>query len=147
MSLNQFRHPEFRPGQTVISIAHHPPEISPGTMAVIVRPWCGTLCAVQAPNGEIHQWFAWFELAPMNPAPGFSGALAPGTYATILSNIGHGNPPHLAVGTVVKIVKCLPHTIFYDVMVHGTEYHRWLAEFELASGKVVLTRQGDLRYS
>jgi len=46
---------------------------------------------------------------------------------------GHGNPPHIAIGTVVRIVKCIPQIIFYDLMINGTEYHRWLAEFELAA--------------
>lgn len=129
MSIYCVRHPQFHPGQNVISIAHHPPEIEPGTMGTIVSPWLGTLCAVQLPDGEIHRWFAWFELAPVNR---YSGSLAPGSYAAIVSNMGHGDPPHVAVGTVVRIVKCIPLVTFYDLMIHG-EYHRWLAEFELAT--------------
>lgn len=133
MSMHCVGYPEFNHGQNVISIVDHPPEIKPGTMATIVSPWIGTLCAVQLPNGEIHRWFASFELAPANPLPYFSGPLAAGNYATIVSNVGHGDPPHIAVGTVVRIVKCIPQVIFYDLMIDGTEYHRWLAEFEIAA--------------
>lgn len=35
------------------------------------------------------------------------------------------------VGTAVKIVRCIP-TLFYDVILCTGEYHRWLADFELA---------------
>lgn len=130
MSLNYIG--EFHPGQTVISIVHHPPEIEPGAPAVIVSPWRGSLCAVQLPNGEIHRWFASFELAPVNGCSG-SGSLAAGNYAVIVSNMGHGTPPHIPIGTVVRIVKCIPQVTFYDLRLHGTDYHRWLAEFELAA--------------
>lgn len=122
----------FYPGQDVISLVYHPPEIVPGTPATIVRPWYGSLYVVQTPNGEIHRWFAWFELAPANQPP-MGGGLAVGSYATVISNVGHGNPPHIPLGTVVRIVRCLSPVIFYDVMLKGTEYHRWLAEFELAA--------------
>lgn len=125
-------YPQFQTGQKVISIVEHPPEIKPGTMGTIVSPWFGSLCAVQLPNGEIHRWFAGFELAPVDPLPGFAGSLSPGNYARIATNIGHGSPPHVAVGTVVRIVKCIPQIIFYDLMLNGTEYHRWLAESEIA---------------
>lgn len=132
MSHYYVTYPQFHSGQSVISIAEHLPEIKPGTMAEVVSPWVGSLCAVQLPNGEIHRWFASFELAPANLWPNFSASLAPGNYATIISNVGHGDPPHIAVGTMVRIVKCIPQTIFYDLMIHG-QYHRWLAEFELAA--------------
>ncbi|WP_162862484.1 hypothetical protein [Acetivibrio cellulolyticus] len=93
-------------------------------------PWYGNLCAVQLPNGEIHRWFAWFELRPQNP---YSGTpLAPGSYATVIESAGHGKPPHVPIGTMVRIVKCIPNTIFYDSILSIGEYHRWLAEFELA---------------
>ena len=124
---------QFHHGQDVISIVDHQPEIKPGTQGRIVSPWFGSLCAVELPNGEIHRWFASFELSPVTPLPNIPGALAPGSYAKVVSNIGHGNPPHIAVGTVVRIVKCIPQAIFYDLMINGTQYHRWLAEFEIAA--------------
>lgn len=123
-------YPQFQSGQRVMSLVSHPPEVKPGTTGTIVSPWFGTLCAVQLPSGELHRWFASFELAPVNPAAGISGT-APGNYATVVSNVGH--PPHIVIGTVVKIVRCMPQTIFYDLMLHGAEYHRWLADFELAN--------------
>jgi hypothetical protein len=116
--------PKFRPGQNVISLVEHPPEIKPGTTVRLVSPWFGNLCAVQLPNGEIHRWFAWFELQP-----NFNN---PGDYVTVVSNFGHGTSPHIPIGTGVKIVRCMPVT-FYDVMLNGTEYHRWLADFEIAA--------------
>ena len=121
--------PQFLPGTNAISIACHPPEIRPGTPVKIVKPWIGNLCAVQLPDGMIHIWFAWFELRLENLYSNIP--LAPGSYATVINSNGHGKPPHVEVGTKVKIVKCIP-TIFYDVILSNGEYHRWLAEFELA---------------
>lgn len=126
-------HPQFHPNQNAISIADHPPEIAPGTAATIVCPWIGTLYAVQTPDGEFHRWFAWFELAPVDPPPSSLEPYDPGSYAAVISNFGHGEPPHIALGTVVRIVKCIPQTIFYDVRINGNHYHRWLAEFEIAA--------------
>lgn len=121
-----FLYPEFAPGENAISIVSHEPEIHPGTPVKIVRPWIGSLCAVQLPDGMIHRWFAWFELRPVDNMP-----LIPGSYAIVENSTGHGNPPHVKVGTKVRIVKCIP-TIFYDTTLSSGEYHRWLAEFELA---------------
>jgi hypothetical protein len=78
----------------------------------------------------IHRWFAWFELQPSATNSCFP--FAPGNSATVISSTGHGNPPHVPVGTIVRIVKCIPNAIFYDVILDTGEYHRWLAEFELA---------------
>jgi hypothetical protein len=123
---NYLSSPQFFSGASAISIVNHPPEIHPGTTVKIVKPWFGNLCAAQLPDGMIHRWFAWFELNPENCC------LTPGSFAIVANSIGHGNPPHISVGTRVKIVKCIP-TIFYDLMIKNDEYHRWLAEFELAS--------------
>lgn len=122
--------PQFIPGNSVISIVNHPPEIQPGTAIKIVKPWIGNLCAVLLPDGMIHRWFAWFELRPENQYSNFP--YAPGSYAVVINSTGHGNPPHVAPGTRVRIVKCIP-TIFYDVIISNGEYHRWLAEFEIAN--------------
>jgi len=129
MNTNCLVNPQFLPGAAAISIVNHPPEIHPGTPVKIVKPWIGNLCAVQLPDGMIHRWFAWFELAPENAYSNF--LLAPGSAATVINSMGHGQPPHVDAGTRVKIVKCIP-TIFYDTMLSNGEYHRWLAEFELA---------------
>lgn len=127
---NYMPSPQFLPRENAISIVSHPPEINPGTPANIVKPWYGNLCAVQLPNGEFHRWFAWFELRPQNPYSDVP--LAPGNYASVIESTGHGNPPHVPVGTIVRIVKCIPNIIFYDLILSNGEYHRWLAEFELA---------------
>lgn len=129
MFQNYFYSPQFYPGADAISIVSHPPEIQPGTPVKIVKPWYGSLYAVQLPDGMIHRWFAWFELMPENTKDAFP--LAPGSYATVVNSSGHGNPPHVEAGTRVKIVKCIP-TAFYDTILENGEYHRWLAEFELA---------------
>lgn len=118
--------PQFLPGVNAMSIVNHPPEIHPGTHVKIVKPWFGNLCAVQLPDGMIHRWFAWFELKSENLY------YTPGSYATVLNTAGHGRPPHVEVGTRVRIVKCIP-TFFYDSILSNGEYHRWLAEFELAN--------------
>lgn len=120
-----YNFPQFLPETRAISLVNHPPEIHSGTPVKIVKPWFGNLCAVQLTDGMIHRWFAWIELRPENTS------LAPGSYATVINSTGHGNPPHIEIGTRVRIVKCIP-TYFYDVMLNNGEYHRWLAEFELA---------------
>lgn len=127
---NYLSAPEFYPGDNVISIVYHLPEIQPGTAVKIVKPWFGNLCVVQLPNGMIHRWFAWFELELVN-IHSFNESILPGSIARVKNSIGHGNPPHVEVGTTVRIVKCIPIT-FYDVILSNGEYHRWLAEFELA---------------
>ncbi len=121
--------PLFLPCTNAISIVYHPPEIHPGTPVKIVRPWSGHLCVVELPDGMIHRWFAEFELKPWNLDS--SIPLAPGNFATVINSMGHGNPPHVEVGTTVRIIRCLP-TTFYDVTLGSGEYHRWFAEFELA---------------
>lgn len=125
--INYCPSPEFLPGNNVISIVHHPPEIHPGTLAKIIKPWFGILCTVQLPDGMIHRWFAEFELKHDNPYE----LLTPGNFAEVINTTGHGKPPHVKVGTTVRIIKCI-HTTFYDVTLRNGEYHRWLAEFELA---------------
>lgn len=123
---NYMPSPQFLPGTSEISIVSHPPEIHPGTTVKIVKPWFGNLCAVQLPDDMIHRWFAYFELKPEN------SYLSPGSFATVLNTTGHGSHHSVKVGTRVRIVKCIP-TFFYDSMLSKGEYHRWLAEFELAN--------------
>lgn len=121
--------PQFSTGENAISLVYHEPEIHPGTTVKIVKPWIGNLCAVKLPDGMIHRWFAWFELRPADA--NYNMPLAPGSFAIVTNSTGHGNPPHVQVGTKVQIVKCI-YTTFYDLMLDNEEYHRWLAEFELA---------------
>jgi hypothetical protein len=127
--INYQASPHFFPGTDAISTVNHPPEIQPGTPVKIVRTWTGNLCVVQFPDGMLHRWFAWFELKPQNPNS--CNPYSHGNYAAVLNSTGHGNPPHVPVGTTVLIVRCIP-TIFYDVILSNGEYHRWLADFELA---------------
>lgn len=127
---NCFVYPQFSSGESARSIVDHPPEIHPGTAVTIVKPWSGSLCAVQLPDGMIHRWFAWFELMPVTTYS--NASLIPGNLATVINSSGHGNPPHVKVGTIVRIVKCIPNATFYDTILNTGEYHRWLAEFELA---------------
>lgn len=78
----------------------------------------------------IHRWFAWFELESDNMPPD-QKHIVPGSLVKVRNSTGHGSPPHVKVGTTVRSVKCIPVT-FYDVILSNGEYHRWLAEFELA---------------
>ena len=123
------RYNKFSTGENVISLVSHPPEIKPGDPVKIVKSWNGHLCAVELPDGMIHRWFASFELSPADNY--IRHSFVPGRYAKVINIEGHGNPPPVEVGTVVKIVRCIP-TTFYDVTLSNGEYHRWLADFELA---------------
>jgi hypothetical protein len=122
--------PEFKPNDRVVSFVSHPPEIQPGTKATIVSPHHGSLYAVQLPSGELHQWFAGSELQPVNMVPGYSRLLRPGSSAKVMQTNGH--PSHITAGMVVRIIQTLELVPFYDLMLDGHGYHRWLAEFEIA---------------
>ena len=128
--------PQFQSKDRVVSlVSHHPPEVEPGTKGTIVSPWIGSLYAVQLPNGDLHRWFAGSELQALNPQYNYCGLLCEGSFAKILSNEGH--PPHIKVGTIVKVVKAMAQVSFYDLIIDGKGYHRWLAEFEIVSLAVV----------
>ena len=121
--------PKFSPGEKALVLVSHAPETGPGELVKIVKLWTGNLCAVELPDGKIHRWFAAFELSPDDR---FANCpFEPGKSATVISDEGHGSPPHVKVGTRVKIVRCFP-TSFYDVYLENGDYHRWLAGFELA---------------
>lgn len=119
---------QFHVGEKVMSLVSHPPEIESGTEAKIVSPWFGSLYAVKLPNGELHRWFAEFELQAVNP--GCSNYIRVGDYATITSVKGH--PPMIKEGMVVQIVKVIYPAVYYDLYLEDNKYHRWLAEFEIA---------------
>lgn len=119
--------PSFNPGDRIVSLVSHPPEISSGTEATVVRPYTGTLYAVMLPNGELHRWFADFELQPVGQSTNHS--LKVGDYAAIISNEGH--PHMIEKGTVVRIAKAIPRSFFYELRLDNGSIHRWLAEFEI----------------
>lgn len=122
-----FNRPHFQPGDKVESLVFHPPEIKSGTKATIISPWISTLYAVQLPDGELHRWFADFELQSTNNKN--NRTLQFGDTARVTENKGH--PPMIQPGMVVKIVKTLPNTLFYDLKLENGMYHRWLADFEI----------------
>ncbi|HYE67076.1 MAG TPA: hypothetical protein VEA58_00610 [Anaerovoracaceae bacterium] len=124
--------PQFQHNDRVVSLVyHHPPEIVPGTKGTIVMPRIGSLYAVQLPDGELHQWFSGSELEPVDSQFNQYGLLEPGSMAKIITQEGH--PPHITPGMQVRIVRVLDHVPFYDLMIDGHGYHRWLADFEMAS--------------
>ncbi len=126
--------PEFETNERVVSLVYRRlPEIEPGTKGRVVSVQVGSLYAVQLPCGELHQWFARFELEPLDP--GQWGVLKPGTAAKITS--AEGRPPHIMAGMAVQIVHSVGMVPFYDVMIDGLGYYRWLAETELAPAYAV----------
>jgi hypothetical protein len=124
---NSYCQPLFSPGDKVVSLVFHPPEILSGTEATVIAPYTGTLCAVLLPNGELHRWFADFELQPADKST--DCPLRIGDYATVISNKGHGHG--IEVGTVVRIAKAIPRSFFYELRLENGNTHRWLAEFEI----------------
>jgi hypothetical protein len=128
--------PEFQSKDRVVSlVSHHPPEVEPGTEGTIVSPRIGSLYAVQLPNGELHRWFAGFELQPLNPQSNYCGLLYEGTFVKIIPTEGH--PSHIKAGMIVRIVKAMNQVPYYDLIIDNKGYHRWLAEFEIASLAVI----------
>ncbi|MPM33331.1 hypothetical protein SDC9_79904 [bioreactor metagenome] len=128
---NCMPHHQFHSGETVVSLANHPPEIESGAEIVIDSPYMGDLYAVLLESGMLHRWFDSSELRSidqrrMNSHP---GSLEVGDCAAIISVNGHGS--ELRVGMVVKIAKVIPMAHYYDVRLQNGKYHRWLAEFEI----------------
>lgn len=128
MAVCCINYPEFKAGDKVVSLVMHPPEINTGTNAVIIAPWTGLLYAVQMPDGQLHRWFAWFELKALNTKPEYCPFPKEADYAMIVNDQGH--PHMIKKGMKVKIVKVV-QTPFYDLMLENEKYHRWLAEFEI----------------
>lgn len=128
--------PQFHANDRVVSLVyHHPPEIEPGTKGTIVKPRMGSLYAVQLPDGELHRWFSRFELESLNQK-NYWDLLCPGDLAKVISNEGH--PHHIIPGTVVSIVKVIDKVPYYDLIIDGKGYHRWLADFEMIPLSVYL---------
>lgn len=126
--------PQFMPGDKVVSLVyHHPPEIQPGTTGDIASCQVGGLYAVQLPNGELHRWFAGFELESLSTGYYYNDLLS-GSLAKIVSTKGH--PQHIKEGITVRIVQAIASVPYYEVWIKGKS-HRWLAEFELAAYDVV----------
>lgn len=123
----------FQHGDRVVSMVYHMPEIAPGTTGTIVYPRMGNLYVVELPDGTPHRWFAGSELEPENPEVIEADCvlMLPGTYARIIKTDGH--PTGIKEGTRVKIIRVYEKIPFYDLMVDEKGYHRWLADFELAS--------------
>lgn len=124
---NFYNYPMFNSGDRIVSIVYHPPEIVSGTQATIVSPHSGVLYAVQLPNGELHRWFADFELQPVEQ--NFSNYLRIGDLAMVMTEEGHHSM--IKKGMIVKIIKIIPDAHFYDLKLENGMYHRWLAEFEI----------------
>jgi len=119
--------PQFKQGDKVISLVHHPPEVASGDQLTIIEPHLGLLYAVKLPDGEIHEWLAGTELQAVNQN---SKILRVGSSAKVMDNYGHA--PSIYKGMIVKIVKIFSQVYYYDVKLENGKYHRWLAEFEIA---------------
>ena len=126
MLFNRMLSTQFKKGDKVVSLVIHPPEIKSGTSATIISPYHGTLYAVKLPDGELHRWFADFELEPVNKK---QKTLKFGDLAKIINTKGH--PPMIKEGMIVKIAKVINNATFYDLKLEDGKYHRWLAEFEI----------------
>lgn len=122
-------YPQFKSGDRIVSLVFHPPEVKSGTEATIISPYVGMLYAVQLPDGELHRWFAWFELQSVNPRPYNDKCLQIRDYARVLTEQGHHSK--IKKGMIVKVVKVIAQTPFYDLRLDNGKYHRWLAEFEI----------------
>lgn len=134
--------PQFQAEDRIVSlVSHHPPEIEPGTKGTIVSPHIGSLYAIQLPNGELHRWFDSSELQAINAQYNYCRLLCEGTFARITSTKGH--PPEIKAGTIVKIVKTIAQVPYYDLMIDGKGYHRWLAEFEIVSSFIAKQKRQD----
>ncbi|WP_140417733.1 hypothetical protein [Desulfosporosinus sp. FKA] len=135
MSNRYMNYPGFKPGDEVIALAFHPPEIRSGTKATILSPRVEGLYAVQLPDGELHRWFAGSELEAIDLNPQCFGTHQVGDLVRVLNNQGH--PPKIYKGMVVKVVKVFPQALFYDLRLENGKYHRWLADFEIIPSNLV----------
>lgn len=124
--MNRLNH-HFKSGDKIVSLAFHPPEIKSGTQATIINEYNENLIAVKLPDGELHRWFASFELEPLYNKN--SRFLKFGDLAKVISDEGH--PDKIEIGMVVKIAKVIPKARFYDLRLENGKYHRWIAGFEI----------------
>ncbi|KGK88372.1 hypothetical protein DP73_12825 [Desulfosporosinus sp. HMP52] len=135
MTSGYITYPGFKPGDKVVALVFHPPEIRSGTKATIISPRVESLYAVQLPDGELHRWFTGSELEPVSPCLNHYGILQAGELARVLNEKGH--PPKIQQGMIVKIVKVFPQTLVYDLKLENGKYHRWLADFEIIPSSLV----------
>jgi hypothetical protein len=68
-------------------------------------------------------------LQAVNPRPYNYKYLQIGDYARVLTEQGHLSK--IKKGMIVKVVKVIAQTPFYDLRLENGKYHRWLAEFEI----------------
>ncbi len=135
MTSSYIRYSGFKPGDKVVALVFHPPEIKSGTKATIISGRVERFYAVQLPDGELHRWFAGSELESISPSPNRYGILQPGDLARVLNDKGH--PPKIDKGIIVKIVKVFTSTLLYDLRLENGKYHRWLADFEIIPSSLV----------
>ncbi len=117
----------FYPGDGIVAISDLPPDIVSGTAAAVVSHQMETLYAVELSTGELYRWFAGFELQGVQPKQ--NGDFQLGDFAFTVTDKGH--PPLIKIGMPVRIIKVLPHTHFYDLLLEDGKYRRWLADFEV----------------
>lgn len=135
MASGYIGHPGFKPGDKVVALVFHPPEIKSGTKATIISPRIETLYAVQLPDGELHRWFVGSELEAISTSLNRYGILQMGEMARVLNDKGH--PPKIRKGSMVEIIKVLPQCLVYDLRLENGKYHRWLADFEIIPSSLV----------
>ncbi|WP_291353161.1 hypothetical protein [Desulfosporosinus sp.] len=135
MSVCYMGYPEFHPGNKVVSLVFHPPEIQRGTEVTIISPRLGDLYAVQLPDGELHRWFAGTELQTVSSSSISCIPYRLGDLVRVLNDRGH--PPKIKKGMIVKIVKVISQIPFYDLKLENGKYHRWLADFEIVSRNLI----------
>lgn len=117
----------YVPGQMVKSIVFHSSLLQIGTVGKVLSTWAGRVFAVEASNGELHRWFDQSELQSLNPN---DPQLVEGINAMVVSKKAHYN---IRNGEIVKIVKIIEGTDYYELDVAEVAYRQWVAGFELTT--------------
>lgn len=115
--------PQFRPGNTVVTLVAHE-DIDVGTVGTIVSRWRGTIYAVRLQDGTFH-WMDSTELQSIDPN---HPILRVGDMAIVTSD--EHKHPMTEIGDLLRIEKIVEDVDYYGVMLNN-QLH-WLAGFELA---------------
>lgn len=121
----------YKPGDTVVSLVNHSPIVKTGTVGKILNRWAGTLYAVKLPNGEYYRWLDSHDLDPIDPS---QHTLRVGDSAILNTNRHeHFYHPLLKTGLIVRIVKIIKETDYYDISINDVLNHAWIAGFEISN--------------
>jgi hypothetical protein len=103
----------YLPGEKVRLLAYRIPDIPFGTIGTVKNRWYGKLCGIETPDGEILRWLQRFELESVDPN---YRRLVEGMEVYVMTE---RLAPPLKRGEIVRIIKVINETDYYEVEFNG----------------------------